>query len=252
MSIIRSLAGLLVAAVLTGAAPAALAQSGGQATAKPVVITDQMRQEFRSGFISGSGGMMRYLVEDFPEDYLLFETEIITAVMNGVDVNTLKPRILAFITAMNPKLNSGLDKAPDKELMLWAQSQIALAKILSAYDSKGCRRVMDGEVSDDLYAPLKADPRTREAVTRTIHASFEAARAGRRAPVERTPAVAADLMPVVKIYRAAKGDDAWVTALEPAELERFTDEERCRYSLIWFSAILQQPPAVAAKIMLTK
>lgn len=252
MSIVRILAGLLVAAVLAGAAPAALAQSSGQPATKAPVITDQMRQEFRAGFIKGSGGMMRYLVEDFPEDYLPFETEIITAVLSGADIDSLRPRIVTFITGVNAKLYTGIENAPDKDLLYWSQSQVALARILSTYDTRACRRIMEGETSDDLYGPLKADPRSKDAVTQFINASLEAARAGRRTPVERSPAVLAELQPVLKIYRAAKGDEDWITALEPAEVERFSDDERCRYNLLWFGAVLKQPPAIAAKILMTE
>lgn len=246
MSAIRFLAGLLITASLLLAAPAALAQAGNRP-----VVTEALRDEFRRGFIEGSGGMMRYLIEDYPAEYRAFETDLITDLLAGKTADQVRPKVISFMGVMTPKLYEGIYDAPDKEIIAWTTAQLALGKILAAYDPMRCRRVMESDDWAGVHDSLKSDPRSSEAVKRFVHSALEAARAGRRTPVKRTRVSDDELRPIGQAFLAAKGDQVWLDSIGTARINSLTDEQRCRNSIIWSETILRQPAPLAARTMLT-
>ena len=238
----------LVLATTASGAGAATPAPKAAATAGQTV-TAQEREAFRQGIRRG-GDTMPLLMEAFPDDYLAFETKVITGVKSGaLDLPAVKTMTFDWVTGLKPRMLANLSKAPDAEIIALGHAQLELATRLGVANPRLCYEFVE-QGGPSRETVLALSPEVSAEIDKLGSAQLRAAAVGLKSPVIRAPITSADVVPILPPFRKLGGDMAWLAASgKPDALAKFTPEARCKNALVWTQAILDQPAPVAAHLL---
>lgn len=242
------LAAVVAAIALIGPTAPCLAQSAGASVNAAPSVSEADREAFRAqAQDAGEGELMAMIRQVYPEDYMIYEGDMILARKAGASRAELGQRAFQFGAEVRKRVEPYVKQAPTSDLLAFLRDQAELIDQTRTVSPRACYEAVErGGVS----------PEAAQALTPTIARRFGAAGQtrlrvalkGKANPVARERPSTADYAAAKTAFLAAGGDPAWLAALQQGAPREQSDERRCHSALAYLKGLLSLPPEQAGRL----
>lgn len=240
---------ILLAALYLASTPlAAAAQTPAASAAVSVEVTEAERDAFRAqSRDAGAEELMVLIRQTYPEDYLVFETEMITARKAGAAQNDLNQRAFQFGSDIRRRVEPYLKQAPTPDLLGFLRRQAEALDQMRLVSPRACYEAIEfGGVSAEAARTLT--PAIAKRLTLEGEHRLKVALKGKATPVTRAAPSAADREAAKAAFLQGGGDPDWLQALSRGASRQQSDEVRCRSALAYLNGLLSLPADQAARL----
>ncbi len=242
--------------LLAGSPGVALAAPTAAAIAAPTPLTtaqrEEMRKAFRGGMIQGGGELVRWAMDEYPDEFRQMEDEIIDGFQSGrFTTDELTAQAFAFMVKLRGRAMAFVEKAPDAEIRVMLEQQVKLLQHFKRVNLKACYEFGEnGGLSNETAGTLGDDSRVH--LTNYADYVVKAVIAGKRAPVSRQPLADNHYEAIFKAFRARGGNMAWLEALGTGKFGNVTPADRCDGAIVLLQSVLTQSNPVVGRFMITQ
>lgn len=235
------------AAVVLTAATTASAQTSAPSQA-PASISEAEREAFRAQSSTvGAEDLMSLVRQTYPEDYLAFETEMITARKAGASANDLNQRAYKFGSDIRRRVEPYVKQAPTPALLGFLRSQTEAIDQMRTVSARACYEAVElGGVSAESVKTLT--PTIVKRLSLEGEHRLTLALKGKANPVNREAPSAEDREAAKTAFLKIGGDPDWLQAMSQGAPRQQSDDVRCRSALAYLKGILSLPSEQAARL----
>lgn len=249
------LAGLLLAttaATPTWAAPGAPTTTA--ARVAPLTPAERAAQSkaFRDGLLQGGGELMRWAINEYPDEFKRLETDVIDGMHNGtLTFAEASKRTFDFSVELRGRAMGYVAKAPDAELRRMLTQQVGLLRYFKTVNLKACYEFGEaGGLTQETAMTLGDDATKRMAAY--ANEIVKTVIAGQTSPVSRSPLTSADFGPIIDAYNDNGGTSAWLAASGTGDFSNVTPDQRCDSVIALLQGVLSLDDRVVGRFIVTK
>lgn len=187
-------------------------------------------------------------VQTHPVEYEAFEKKALDGMFAPTpDIAATKALIADFSSKVHKSASEMGRKAPDAEVVAMARAQLSVMRFAAQTNYAVCYEYHENK-GLKVETALTVGPLLRAEIEKSITVQARAIAAAERNPTQRARPSNEDGLNVIRAYKAAGGDQAWLTAMGSSSEAKLTPKERCEGALTWLEAIIAQPAPVAARV----
>ncbi|ATC31043.1 hypothetical protein CA606_01015 [Caulobacter vibrioides] len=237
----------ILASIALMAATAAFAQTHAPSH-NGSAISQAERDAFRAQpRDAGAEELMALIRQTYPEDYLGFESEMITARKTGATQSDLNQRAFQFGSDIRRRVEPYLKQAPTPDLLGFVRRQAEAIDQMRVVSPRACYESVEfGGLSADAARTLT--PTIAKRLSLEGEHRLKVALKGKASPVTRAAPSSADREAAKAAFLRAGGDAGWLEALSHGAPRQQSDAVRCQSALAYLNGLLSLPADQAARL----
>lgn len=241
MSIIAALAAALVFPGLAQAAPA---------SPTPIEVTQADRDDFRSALTGNP--MMAQIRAEWPTEYLTFETSLLGDFKAGkLTLAQANQRTYDFVASLQGQVAPYFAQATDADLVAFGRERLAILELMRGVNLQACYEIGEG-IGLSLATTQAIPEHLLDRLSGFAAWELRVAISGRRAQIRRQPPTAEEFASVFKAYEARGGPAEYLEAARDGRLGTTSLNTRCDGAIAFSKSVLDQPPALAARMLVAR